>query len=797
MKVPISWLKEYVDIDVSIETLQEKLFSVGFEVEEVINYGANLNKVVVVKILQIDKHPNADKLSVTQVDAGKYGKLQIVTNAKNIQVGDLVPLAVDGATLFDGAKINKGALRGVDSDGMFCGGEELGINDDFYEGASLDGVLVFHDNFPLGEEVKDLLGIQDTIFDINVTANRPDCQSIYGIAREVAAVLNKQLKPIPVKYTPSKTFTTKDNVSVQVVATDLCPKYMLQAVNNVKVQQSPAWLKKRLFSMGVRSINNIVDITNYVLFELGQPMHAFDGNLIENNQIIIKRATQGEKFVTLDEKEVTLSAENLMICDGAKSIGLAGIMGGLNSEITNNTTKVYFESAFFKRDNIRKSSKALNKKTDASSRFEKGVDSYTVELALNRAMNLIEELGCGEIANDKQNIQVNEDTNKVLSTKVYKINGVLGIEVPSNEIENILTKLNFGVQLNGDDITITVPRYRTDIDNYPDIAEEIIREYGYNHLTPTLLKNAQVTNGRQTVEQRDTQIIKEQLCACGYNEIISYSFVSEKENDLFKITDYTNKVKILNPLGEDVSVMRTNLFPSMVYTVQRNLNRKNLNGKLFEYAKVYLTDKQQLEELPEERVKLCLACFGENEDFFTLKGTLHSIFDKLLKNANIQFVAVDLPYMHPTRTANIYVNDKCVGFIGQFNPVMAEKLDINQPLYIAEIDIQTLQNEYDNKVLFKVVPKYPAIDRDLALLVDEDIKYQEVYDCIKENGGKYLINIQLFDVYQGDQVEKGKKSMAYSLKFNSSEKTLTVDEIDKQITDILTALDKKLNIKLR
>ncbi len=799
MKIPLSWLGEYVDIsDVPVEVLKNKLFSCGFEVEEVIHYGEKLDKVVTCKILSIDKHPNADKLSVTKVDAGEYGILQIVTNAKNIAVGDIVPVAVDGATLFGGERIFNGSLRGVESNGMFCGGEELGINDDFYKGASFDGVLVFHDDFKLGLEVKDLLDIEDTIFDISVTANRPDCQSIYGMAREVAAVLNRKLKPVPTAYITKKNVSTKKIVSAVNEAPDLCPKYMLNYVANVEIKESPSWLKKRLFSVGVRSINNLVDITNYVLFEIGQPMHVFDLTDLHGKGIVVRRAKNDETIVTLDNKELTLNENTLVICDKERPVALAGIMGGLNSGVKDTTVNVLFESAIFKRDNVRKTSKTLNQRSNSSSRFEKGVDAYTVELALKRAMNLINELDCGQVACDCYNLCQKETPTNCINTKISKINGVLGINVPSTEIVDILTKLGFDAIVNGNDIKIVVPGYRTDIENYADIAEEIIREYGYDKLVPSMLETATVTNGGRTISQRDEQNLKNTICSEGFNEIISYSFVSEKENEIFGIDgELENKrIKIMNPLGEDVSIMRTMLMPSMIYTVKRNLSRQNLNGRLFEMAKVYLPKTLPLEDLPEERMKLVMSAFGKDETFFTLKGSLENVFDKMCKNAGVEYKPEKYPYLHPTRSASIYVNGEKIGFIGQFNPELATNLGIENEVYVAEIDIHTLEKYYDTKVLFKHVPKYPAIDRDLALIVDKKVSYKTVYDCIEKSAGENLVNLELFDIYEGDQIEKDKKSMAFSLKFNALDRTLPSSEVDEAINNILDAL-KNIGVTLR
>ena len=463
MKAPLSWLKEFVDIDCSASTLEEKLFSCGFEVEETIYVGKNIDKIVTCKILEIEKHPNADKLSVTKVDAGKYGVLQIVTNAKNIFVGAVVPVAVDGATLVNGERIFNGELRGVSSQGMFCSGEELGINDDWYAGASVNGILILDETFPLGEEVKKLLEIEDVIFDINVTANRSDCQSILGIAREVAAVLDKPLKMPKLDYFVDDNLSTKSTVSVSVDDNDLCPRYISHLVSDIKIEQSPQWLKRRLFSMGIRSINNIVDITNYVLMEIGQPMHAFDLADLGDKTIIVRRAKDGESIVTLDEKEFKLNSNNLVISDKTKPVALAGVMGGLNSGIKDNTNAVLFESATFARDNVRKTSRALGQRSDSSARFEKGVDLYSVDIGMKRALNLISTLNCGRIACDQYDICASDLQNKVIETTIQKVNAVLGIEVKSSVIENILIRLGFGVEIKGDNLIVSVPLYREDM----------------------------------------------------------------------------------------------------------------------------------------------------------------------------------------------------------------------------------------------------------------------------------------------------------------------------------------------
>ena len=545
MKAPLSWLKNYVDIDCSPEELKDKLFSCGFEVEEMTYVAKQIDRIVTCKILSIERHPDADKLSVTQVDAGEHGILQIITAATNIFVGAIVPVALDNSTLFNGDKIKTGKLRGLPSYGMFCSGEELGITDDWYDGASVHGILIFKEDYPLGVSVKELLELEDVMFDINVTANRPDCQSILGLAREVAAVLNKPLKMPDLSFSIDKNISTKGTIKVENKAYDLCPRYSAHLVKDVKIEDSPRWLKRRLASMGLRSINNIVDITNYVLLEIGQPMHAFDLKDLAGNQINIRRASEGESIVTLDEKEFVLNNNNLVICDAEKPVALAGVMGGLNSGIKDNTTDIVFECAKFARDNVRKTSKQLGQRSDSSSRYEKGVDFYSVETGLKRALNLIDTLGAGKIACDSYDLYEGEIKEKIIDTTISKVNAVLGIEVPTNTIVDILKRLDFKVAVDGDNLSVQVPLYREDMESYPDIAEEIIREYGYDKIVPTLLKTSSITNGGLKEQQKSHEGLKDLLVGYGFNEMINYSFVSEKEYDLFGIDKNADEYKFI------------------------------------------------------------------------------------------------------------------------------------------------------------------------------------------------------------------------------------------------------------
>lgn len=799
MKLPLSWLKDYVDIDVSVQELESKLFSCGFEVEETVYFGNKIDKIVTAKIIEIAKHPNADKLSVTQIDAGKYGKLQIITAATNIFVGAVVPVALEGATLFNGERIFNGELRGLPSFGMFCSGEELGINDDWYDGASVNGILILDENFPLGEEVKELLEIEDVIFDINVTANRPDCQSILGLAREVSAVLNKPFKMPETAFNVDKSISTVKTVKISNLAYDLCPRYKGRLVKDVIIGESPRWIKRRLFSMGLRSINNIVDITNFVLLEIGQPMHAFDLSDLEGAEINVRRAKDGEKIITLDEKEFSLTQDNLVIADAVKPVALAGVMGGLNSEIKSNTRDVVFECARFARDNVRKTSRALGQKSDSSSRYEKGVDFYSVEYGLKRALHLIDELKVGKIACDEYDLTNVEIKESIIKTTVSKIVGVLGIDVPADTIKEILERLYFKVDLSGDDIEITVPLFREDMESYPDVAEEIIREYGYDNITSTLLKTSAITNGGRNEEQQKIEDFKSYLTGIGFNEAITYSFVPVSDYAKFgiQLQESIKPIKILNPISEDLAIMRTTLLPSMIKVVANNVNRKNYSGRLFELAKVYNTSEETLSTLPIEKAVLSIATFGENEDYYTIKGVYEGIFDTFFFGANVEYKKCSEKFMHPTRSAVVYINGIRAGYFGQMNPVLMAELDVDKPVFAGELYYDEIKSLFADKIVFKPISKYPIIERDIALLLDDSVEYADIIKAIKEAGGEYLESVKLFDFYKGDRIAEGKKSMAFNLIFVSLERTLNVEEVDEAIKNILENLKEKTGAELR
>ena len=795
MKVPLSWLKDYVDVDIPVEELAQKLFSCGLEVEELTYVGQEIERCVVGRIEKIVPHPDSDHLQICTLNCGSYGEaIRIVTGAHNIREKDLVPVALDGSSLAGGVKIKKGKLRGVESNGMLCSGEELGINEDWYEGADVNGILLLHGDPAPGTDIRPVVGLDDYVLDIAVTANRPDCQSVYGIAREVAALLGKPLRPLALDYTPADV-STAQQVTVTVEAPDLCPRYIAHYVSDLNDAPTPLWMRRRLALCGLRSIRNVVDITNFVLLEMGQPMHAFDISHLAGKQIVVRRAREGEKIVTLDEKEFKLSPENLVICDAEKPVALAGIMGGLNSEIEADTPAVLFECAKFERANVRRTSRALGQKSDSSARYEKGVDAYTTGIAINRALHLVEELGCGKIARDRFDVMAEVTEPAVVKTTVSAINALLGIEVPKEEIKRILTALNFSVTSNKDELTVTAPAYREDIEGYPDIAEEVIRMYGYDRIEGTFLKNASNTMGgltdAQKLEARAGNALREQ----GYSEAITYSFISPKDYALLRIADEAQRaIKIVNPIGEDMSLMRTTLMPSMLDAAVRNVRRGNEQGRLYELANIYLAGQQPITELPEERRTLGIAVWGGAEDFYTAKGA----FEALAAELGVQFsyTAAERPYLHPGKCAAVLLGGQPVGVLGELAPDLAEELSVEVPVYLGELDYAAVAAQADAAVHYTPLPKFPEVKRDLALLADEGVTCAEAEAVIRESC-KFVTNVRLFDVYRGAQVGEGKKSMAFSVTFTPREKAIVPEDADGYIRRIVKALGEKLGLSQR
>lgn len=805
MLAPLSWLKDYVDIDVTPQELEEKLFSCGFEVEELNEVGKDISNVVVGLVETCEDIPDTH-LHLCQVNAGGYGTFQICCGADNVCAGGKFPLALIGASVYATAKdhvtiegvmkIKKGKLRGYESFGMLCSGVELGLNEDLYPGAGYNGLLVLPEDAEVGADVKPILGLDDWIFDIAITANRPDCQSIYGIAREVAAVLGKELKAPAFEYT--ETEVVKEPFSVQVMAQDLCPRYIAHYVYDVEIKESPAWMKRRLALVGIGSISNVVDITNYVLKELGQPMHAFDYSYLEGDQINVRRANNGEKIVTLDEKEFELTDSNLVICDGVKPVALAGIMGGLNSEIQETTKEVMFESAKFARDNIRKSSRALGQASDSSALYSKGVYEYTTELAMKRALHLIEELGCGKVSSTHVNVNTGNSVEpKEMKVSIKRVNGVLGIEVPNEEILRILESLQFAPAIDGDELTLQIPAYREDMESYPDVAEEVIRMYGYEHVKATFMPTAEVTLGGLNLQQKTELKLKNALCAAGAYEAMHYSFFSPADLDLLRLPEDAKEriaIKLINPINIDLSLMRTTLVPEMLHAIARNQKKAILDGRLFELGNIFVPKSLPLTEYPDERETLCVGVFGEKESFFTLKGIAETVADTLC--LDFTYEAATKTFLHPYQTAEIICEGITVGYLGKVSYEIQDELDMRVPAYVMEIDLKLLSQWYGKSQTFEPLPKFAEEKRDFAFVVDKEITCGQIENGIRE-ACKMVTDVKLFDVYEGVQLPPNKKSMAFSVVFTPKEEEFTAKVVESYVEKILKNLDKKLGVSLR
>lgn len=805
MLVPLSWLRDYVEIDVTPQELEEKLFSCGFEVEELHEVGEVISNVVVGLVETCEPIPDTH-LHVCRVNAGSHGVFQVCCGADNVQAGGKYPLALTGATVYMTARdhktvegvmtIKKGKLRGHESEGMLCSGVELGVSENLFPGGGYNGLLSLPADVEPGVDVKPILGLDDWIFDISITANRPDCQSIVGIAREVAAVLDKPFHMPALDYT--ETAVKKEGFTVTVDAPDLCPRYIGHYVYDVEIGESPQWMKRRLALVGQDAISNIVDITNYVLLEMGQPMHAFDCDYLEGNAIQVRRAGQEEKIITLDGQEYTLNPGNLVICDGKKPVALAGVMGGLNSEIRESTAEVLFESAKFARDNIRRTSRGLGKRTDASARYEKGVDEYSTVHAMERALHLVEQLRCGKISSTHVDVNTGNSTEpREMKVSVRKVEDVLGIEVPTEEILRIMKNLDFVPALEGDELTLQIPAYREDMEDYPDVAEEVIRMYGYDHVTPTFIPQAQVTMGGIPRNMQKELKIKRALCSVGAYECIHYSFFSPSDLDLLRLPEdapQRRAIRILNPINEELSLMRTTLVPSMLNAISRNQKKGILEGRLYESARVFIPQSLPLNDYPDERENLCVGVFGEEESFFTLKGMAEKVADTLF--VKFDYAPVTEPFLHPYQAAGIYFEGEKVGFMGKVAYEVAEKLDLRVDAYVLELDLRGMAEAYGRQASFTPLPRFPEESRDLALVMDRETTCGQVEEVIRSSCG-HIKSVRLFDVYEGGQIAAGKKSMAFTVEFTPGEEAFEPDSVDRFVKKILKNLKNRLDIELR
>lgn len=801
MKASTEWLKEFSDIKVSGKELGDILTMTGSKLETIEEKGKDIENVVIGKILEIEKHPNADKLIVTKVDVGNE-ILQIVTGANNVKVGDIVPIAKDGSTLPNGVHIKKGELRGIESNGMMCACTELGIPVDRYPNQIEHGIMILPQELEskLGENIVEVLGLEEEILDFEITSNRPDCLSIEGLGRETAISLNTEFKNPRQNLSEMKVENQSEmeGIHVDITAPDLCYRYIARVVKDVKVGESPEWMKRRLEACGVRSINNIVDITNYVMLELGQPMHAFDINSINGKHINVRRATNGEKITTLDDQERILDEDMLVIADDEKAVAIAGVMGAQNSEIENSTATVVFESAVFNGGSVRKTAKKLGLRTEASSRYEKGLPAENAERSINRAVELVELIGAGKAVQGKIDVYPTKQEIKKVEFSPEKINRLLGTEISREDMIKTLEKLEMRVEGN----YVIPPYFRIDIECLADLAEEIVRFYGYDKVDCTLI-NSEATLGIRTKSQKLKDKIRQTLVGKGLSEICTYGFMSQDDLDKMEITEDSDLrsqvIHVKNPLSEDYSIMRTTTLPSMLQTIVINQSKKNKNVGLFDISRVYRNVEGQIEtgNVPEEDTIITLGMYGENIDFYILKGLVEKIltvssvlrYDVVSERSNNSY--------HPGKTANIKVGKDVIATLGEIHPRVSDNYGLKGEIYVAEIWLDKLVKYGKINKKYTEVAKFPAVERDIAMVIDENVEVGNIEKAIQKKGKKILEEIQLFDVYRNEKLGESKKSVAYSLKFRSNDRTLTDEEINQTMEEIIKELEDNLGAELR
>ena len=800
MKLPLKWLKEYVDFNVTPEKFVELMMWRGFEIADIADEMPGISNVVVGRIEKIEQHPNADKLKICTLNIGAEENLIIITGAPNVFEGALVPVAVDGATLAGGVVIHPTVMRGVESFGMLCSGQELGLTEADYPGAEVYGILILQEDHPLGQPIQEAVSLNDIVFDIELTPNRADCISIIGMCREAAAALGQKFIEPAIKQVQGEG-DAKDYASVQVMDTDLCPRYIGRVVKDIKIAPSPAWMQKKLRSVGLRPINNIVDITNYVMIEYGQPMHAFDFSCITDGKIIVRRGKEGEVLKTLDGKERNVSPNVLLIADPERGVGIAGVMGGENSEITENTKTVFFESAVFKGSNIRHTTRELHHVTDASARFVKGVEPVNTQLAIDRAIELVAELGAGTVIGGNIDVCTADLAERVINVDWKHVNRILNTDISPEEMVKMLDTLNIGAKAEGDALVVTVPHYRVDIESSIesdwDIAEEIARVYGYYNIEPTLMQG-DTFRGCLSPETRHEDQVKDMCVAMGCYEMYNYNFTGPAALRALRISEGDEKrlaVKLMNPFGEDQSLMRTTLMAGMLNTVALNCNRKTGHGRFFEVGNVHIDNNP---DLPEERKMLGLIFTGAEENFFTLKGVIEYLLRKLGMGERAEYVPGGSEFFQPGQKALIKVEGQVIGEMGAVHPDTRKAFGVPQTAYAAELSVQKLFELRENGKTYKAIPKYPTVPRDIAVVVDECVTSAQVAGAIKSAPVKVLLeNVELFDVYRGTGIPEGKKSMAYSYTVRAEDRTLTDEDITEAMNTIIRTLKETLDADLR
>ncbi len=798
MNLSREWLNEFVEVSASDKEFAEAMTLSGSKVEVTEVEGEEIKNVVVGKVLSLVRHPDSDHMWICQLDVGAEAPVQIVTGAQNLTEGDIVPVAMDDSWLPGGIHIVAGKLRGETSNGMLCSLKELGLTTHDFPYAIEDGIFVLNSdpdmqNLTLGEDIRTAIGLNNRVVEFEITPNRPDCLSVIGLAREAAATFGGELKLHEPEVKGGAEGCLIDLLDVETPADDLVPRYTARMVRNVKIAPSPKWMRDRLRAMGVRPINNIVDITNYVMLEYGQPMHAFDYRYVQGGKIIVRRAEEGEELTTLDGTVRKLTADHLVIADETRAVGLAGIMGGMNSEIVDDTTDVVFESACFDGTCIRKGALALGMRTEASAKFEKGLDPMNTMPAVERACELVELLGAGEVVDGVIDVLNHVPHPTVLTLEPEKINALLGTDVPTEEMIRILKSVDF--QVDGDQVT--VPSYRADVLRMADLAEEVARFYGYNNIPCTLMKGQTTLGGYSPAQQLERRL--GELCrSFGYDEIITYSFISPTYYDKIRwVADDSRRAsfKILNPLGEDTSIMRTTVLPSMLEILTRNFNYRNKAAKLYEIGRIYLPGRD--DGLANESKILSIGAYGSDMDFFTLKGMIEAILSDL-RVANVRFeTCSDNPSYHPGRCASVWADGNYLGVFGQIHPLVARNYDVDGEFYCAELSFDNLMQVKGPDAEYIPLPKFPAVTRDIAVVCDEAVTVGALSDCIRRGAKGLLKEVTLFDIYRGKGVDQGKKSVAFNLVLRADDRSLTAAEADEDVASVLALLQSELGAVLR
>ena len=805
MRTSLEWIRSMVpELSCTAQEYMDAMTLSGSKVEGYEELDADLEKIVIGQIEKIEKHPDADKLIICQVNVGTGENIQIVTGAPNVKEGDKVPVVLDGGRVAGGhdgkktpggVKIKKGKLRGVESFGMMCSIEELGSTKDMYPEAPEYGIYIFPEDAVVGADAVEALGLHNSVFEYEITSNRVDCFGIIGLAREAAATFRKEFHP-PVVTATGNNEDINDYVKVSVEDTKLCPRYTARVVKNIKIAPSPEWMQRRLAAQGIRPINNIVDITNYVMEEYGQPMHAYDLDTIAGHQIVVKRAEKGQKFVTLDGQERTLDDSVLMICDGEKAIGIAGIMGGENSMITDDVKTMLFEAACFDGTNIRLSSKKVGLRTDASGKFEKGLDPNNAIEAMNRACQLIEELGAGEVVGGVVDVYTTVKEGRNIPFEPEKYNRLLGTDIAPETMLDYFKMLDLGYDKEKNEIL--VPSWRQDLECDADIAEEVARFYGYDKI-PTSLPSGEATTGKLSFKLRVEKLARDIAEFCGFSQAMTYSFESPKVFDKLLLpadSPLRETVVITNPLGEDFSIMRTVSLNGMLASLATNYNRRNQNVRLYELGNIYLPKQTPVTELPEERMQFTLGMYGEG-DFYTMKGVVEELFDKLGMHEKAEYDPSDKkPFLHPGRQADIVYHGNVIGYLGEIHPTVAANYAIKERVYVAVLDMPYIVEyaSFDRK--YRGIAKFPAVTRDLSMVVPKEVLAGDIEKVFDEKGGQYLERYALFDIYEGAQIKRGYKSIAYTLTFRAQDKTLEDADIQNAMNKILKKLEE-LGIELR